>query len=75
MSILIIEQTPPAKCEMCGAFEELRPYGPNNENICFECGMKDEATSTKKFSERLAKGDDLLADLREVLGQNNITTT
>jgi hypothetical protein len=41
------------KCELCGADEELRPYGPNNENICFECGMKDEAVTTRKFKEML----------------------
>src|SRR4030095_6267735 len=28
------------KCEMCGKQDELRPYGPNNENICFDCAMK-----------------------------------
>lgn len=41
------------KCELCGKQDELRPYGPNNENICFECGMKDEATTAKKFHEFL----------------------
>jgi hypothetical protein len=41
------------KCELCGAVEELRPYGPNNENICFACGQKDEATTTRKFAEML----------------------
>jgi len=41
------------KCELCGAVEELRPYGPNNENICFDCGQKDEATTTRKFKEML----------------------
>lgn len=45
----IIEETPPAKCEMCGKVDELRPYGPNGENICFECGMKDEETTRKRF--------------------------
>jgi hypothetical protein len=39
------------KCEMCGKAEELRPYGPNNENICFDCAMKDEATAARKFRE------------------------
>lgn len=41
------------KCELCGAADELRPYGPNNENICFDCAMKDEATTAKKFHEML----------------------
>lgn len=42
-------------CEMCGKHDDLRPYGPNNENICYDCGMKDEATSTRKFFEMLDK--------------------
>lgn len=44
------------KCDMCGKLDELRPYGPNNENICYDCAMKDEATTTKKFKEML-EGD------------------
>jgi hypothetical protein len=36
-------------CEMCGKLDECRPYGPNNENICFDCGMKDEETTRKKM--------------------------
>lgn len=45
--VVIIEATPPAKCELCGKEDELRPYGPNGENICFDCGMKDEKTTAK----------------------------
>ena len=37
------------KCHMCGNADELRPYGPNHENICFDCGMKDEETTKKQF--------------------------
>jgi hypothetical protein len=36
-------------CEMCGKVDECRPYGPNDENICFECGMKDEETTKRKM--------------------------
>jgi hypothetical protein len=36
---------------MCGKVEECRPYGPNNEQICFECGMKDEETTRRKLEE------------------------
>ena len=35
-------------CEMCGKIEECRPYGPNDENICFEC-------ATTKVSEETIK--------------------
>jgi hypothetical protein len=40
-------------CEFCKKTDELRPYGPNNENICFDCAMKDEATTKRKFQEFL----------------------
>ena len=40
-------------CEFCGKADELRPYGPNNESICFDCAMKDEATAARKFKEFL----------------------
>lgn len=45
----IITDTAPSKCELCGAFAELRPYGPKGERICFDCGMKDEATTLRRF--------------------------
>lgn len=45
----VIEQQSPECCEMCGAIEECRPYGPNGENICFECGMKDEKTTEARM--------------------------
>ncbi len=51
--VLIIETEDNSKCELCGNISELRPYGPNNEYICFECGMKDEETTKKKFAEVL----------------------
>ena len=37
-------------CEMCGKIDECRPYGPNDENICFDCAMKDEATTERKMA-------------------------
>lgn len=40
-------------CEMCGQVDECRPYGPNNENICFDCAMKDEETTRRKCGEYL----------------------
>ena len=45
-----IAEEPIAACEMCGTIDELRPYGPNGEQICFECGMKDEETTRKQFA-------------------------
>ena len=46
-----IAEERPQRCEMCGVIEECRPYGPNNEEICFDCAMKDEETTEKKMAE------------------------
>lgn len=40
-------------CKECGKKEELRPYGKNGANVCFDCAMKDEANATKMFMKRL----------------------
>lgn len=45
-----IAQQPDEVCEMCGKVDECRPYGPNDENICFDCAMKDEATTQRKMA-------------------------
>ena len=47
----VIAEEPMQACEMCGTIEECRPYGPNYERICFDCGMKDEETTRKRFAE------------------------
>lgn len=47
--------SPDDKCELCGAVEETRPYGPNGERVCFDCGMKDEPAAIRQFS-RLVLG-------------------
>ena len=39
-------------CELCYKYAELRPYGPNGERLCFECAMKDEETTKRKFAEQ-----------------------
>jgi hypothetical protein len=53
----VIEQTPPQKCELCGEIDELRPYGPKGENVCFDCAMKDEAAAKRGFR-RLVLGEE-----------------
>lgn len=40
------EESAPRKCEYCGKIAELRPYGKDGANICFECGMKPENKDT-----------------------------
>lgn len=32
-----IAEEKPQVCEMCGTIDECRPYGPNGEQICFNC--------------------------------------
>jgi hypothetical protein len=44
---------PSANCEVCGKHAELRPYGKNGERICFDCGMKDETTTKRRFSQHV----------------------
>ena len=53
--VIRIVRTEPAKCDLCGTVAELRPYGPNGENICFECGMKNEEATQRQFH-RLTDG-------------------
>ena len=50
------EEAVPAKCEDCGKMDELRPYGKNAANVCFDCAMKDEENAAKMFAQML-KGD------------------
>lgn len=41
------------QCDLCGKTAELRPYGPNGEAVCFQCGMKDEKAAARAFGKRL----------------------
>ncbi len=50
---VIIEPEVGGVCEICGAREELRPYGPNGENVCFDCGMRDEGAAREQFAGRI----------------------
>lgn len=45
----VIYRRPDRKCELCGSVEETRPYGPNGEEVCFKCGMKDEEAAERGF--------------------------
>ena len=44
---------PDGRCELCGAVEETRPYGPDGKQICFACGMKDELATTRQMEKVL----------------------
>jgi|KBSMisStaDraftv2_1062788.scaffolds.fasta_scaffold157156_3 hypothetical protein len=51
---IVIAAENSAACEMCGKHDELRPYGPNGANVCFDCAMKDKANAAAMFKRRLA---------------------
>ena len=40
-------------CELCGAEDECRPYGPKYEQICFDCGMKNEELTKQRMVEHI----------------------
>lgn len=40
---------PDAECAFCKKVDELRPYGPNGERICYDCGMKDVKTTKRQM--------------------------
>jgi hypothetical protein len=55
--IVVIADEPDKTCELCGKVADCRPYGPRGEQVCFECGMKDEAAAKRQFK-RIILGDD-----------------
>jgi len=54
-NVLFIQEEPEKMCEYCGKVSETRPYGRNNEEICFECAMKPmhKKITENKFNEVL----------------------
>lgn len=51
--VFVAEIEPPRLCELCGAFEELRPYGPGGKSVCFTCAQKDPKTTERMLRKRL----------------------
>ena len=51
--IAIIEPEPDFLCFQCGKIAETRPYGPNGEEICYECGQKDLETTSRMMNKVL----------------------
>jgi hypothetical protein len=49
----VIARWEPGDCELCGSHNETRPYGPNGENVCHPCGMKDETAAKRAFAKRM----------------------
>lgn len=59
LAITTIDSTKSAACQLCGKPAELRPYGPNGESVCFDCGMKDEDAAKRQFA-KLLDGNDVV---------------
>ncbi len=58
----------PQQCDMCGKIDELRPYGPSGECVCFECGMKDKTAAVRQFK-HLQGRDGLTEIIRRLDGE------
>lgn len=59
-STLVIMPEDAGKCELCGTVAETRPYGPNGEDICFDCGMKNEEATIRAFNKVLDSVDQVI---------------
>jgi hypothetical protein len=51
--LVLIEPEPDDVCELCGAVEETRPYGPGGKRICYGCGMKHQAGTERRMGVQL----------------------
>jgi hypothetical protein len=54
---IVICPEPDAVCEMCGKTDELRPYGPRGERICFDCGQKNPEVTERQMDRFLFGGN------------------
>ncbi len=52
-NMIIIAPEDDRKCELCDKVAECRPYGPKGEQICYECGMKNEAVTKRQMDRKL----------------------
>lgn len=50
---VFFEEEPEAKCEFCAELRELRPYGPNGENVCRPCANKDPEALKERMDKAL----------------------
>lgn len=53
LRFVTIEAEPSRVCQQCGKVAETRPYGKGGIQVCFECGMADEAETIKQFTARI----------------------
>ena len=51
--MLIVEAEAERVCSECDAVAHCRPYGEDGADICFTCGMKDEAKTLRQFNKMI----------------------
>jgi hypothetical protein len=56
-NLIIIKEEPPDVCDQCGKVDELRPYGPKGELICYDCAQKNPEVS-ERMMKRILFGDE-----------------
>lgn len=47
--VVYLVSPPDRDCELCGKLSDVRPYGPNGEYICFECGQKNPEVTKRRM--------------------------
>jgi hypothetical protein len=52
---VIIAAEDDRECELCGVMDECRPAGPNGEQVCYDCALKNPA-AMHRYTERLLGG-------------------
>lgn len=65
----IISHEKPQQCDFCNKIAKLRPYGPNEECICFECMMKNQTMSALQFLKRV--GDKVVYKDGKIVEKNS----
>lgn len=54
-NVVVIEDEPDKRCELCGEVTDCRPAGPNGEQVCHPCALKDPA-AMDRYAQRLFQG-------------------
>jgi hypothetical protein len=54
-NVVLIAPEHDRACELCGKWTECRPAGPNQEQVCYDCGLKDPA-AMERYNQRLFDG-------------------
>lgn len=64
-NVTIIEAEDDKKCQICGAISECRPYGPEGQQICYDCAMKDPIGTEIRMAKALFDDDLTVEEAKE----------